>query len=249
VNSDYGKRYGASDNMGEELNNPSSRFWRMCLDETITYDRKLLKENHGTLDRVLVFGGIFSVVITTLLAQVVQSLSHTDYGQVTALLTLEMLQVQRAMAEGRPTANITATTPSSVVVTETPLSVKWIISMWSVSLTLSLPTALLALLGREWLRSYAAPTWGSAQDRGRVRHSRYMGLMRWRVPEIIQCLPVILHVSLALFFAGFIILLARAGVGVVLVSVIAAIVGSAFLFCVVAPACPCSFLSAHTEHL
>ncbi len=144
------------------------------------------------------------------------------------------------MAEGRSIANIPATS-SSVVneTTDAPFSVRWIISMWFVSLTLSLTAALLALLSRQWLQSYAAQTSGSAQDRGRVRHSRYMGLVRWRVPEIIQCLPTILHASLGLFFAGLIIALARLNLSVVYL--IAAIVGCTAVFYCVATILPIVF--------
>lgn len=41
--------------MGEELNNPKSRFWRVYLDETNILDRNLLRQNGDALDGLLVF--------------------------------------------------------------------------------------------------------------------------------------------------------------------------------------------------
>ncbi len=76
------------------------------------------------------------------------------------------------------------------------------------SLTLSLITALVAVLVKQWLHQYIATISDSSpRDRGRIRQSRYMGLQKWQVPMIIGLLPVLLHVSLGLFFAGFCIYL------------------------------------------
>jgi len=50
-------------------------------------------------------------------------------------------------------------------------------------------------------------TSGDARSRALVRQARYVGLHDWQVPELIGILPVILHLSLALFFAGLVILL------------------------------------------
>jgi len=52
-----------------------------------------------------------------------------------------------------------------------------------------------------------AVTSGDPRSRALVRQARYIGLHDWQVPELIGILPVILHLSLALFFAGLVILL------------------------------------------
>jgi len=83
----------------------------------------------------------------------------------------------------------------------------WLNSLWFVSLTLSLLTAFLGVLAKQWLYQYMAVTSGDARSCALVRQARYVGLHDWQVPELIGILPLILHLSLALFFAGLVILL------------------------------------------
>lgn len=50
-------------------------------------------------------------------------------------------------------------------------------------------------------------TSGTAQERARIRHFRYVGLQKWQVPTIISLLPVLLHLSLAIFVVGVVLFL------------------------------------------
>ncbi|KIK59960.1 hypothetical protein GYMLUDRAFT_1000381, partial [Collybiopsis luxurians FD-317 M1] len=70
------------------------------------------------------------------------------------------------------------------------------------SLSLSLATALLSVLVKQWLQAYSSISSGNAKERAVIRQFRFSGLEKWKVPEIIGILPLILHASLALFFIG-----------------------------------------------
>ncbi|KAL0950785.1 hypothetical protein HGRIS_007552 [Hohenbuehelia grisea] len=83
----------------------------------------------------------------------------------------------------------------------------WVNGLWFVSLTLSLSTALLAVLVRQWLHQYTAITSGTSRDRSLIRQYRYDGLIKWRVPVIISLLPILLHIALGLFLVGLTIFL------------------------------------------
>ncbi len=113
----------------------------------------------------------------------------------------------------------------------------WINSLWFASLTLSLITALVAGLVKQWLYQYvAAVSDSSARDHARIRHMRYAGLPTWRVPMIIGLLPVLLHVSLALFFAGLAIFLFSLDMKVAwLVSIIGAATYTAYVIALILP--------------
>ncbi len=114
---------------------------------------------------------------------------------------------------------------------------EWLNSLWFVSLTLSLITALVAVLVKQWLHQYVAiVSNSSARDRARIRHLRYAGLQMWQVPMIIGLLPVLLHASLGLFFAGLAIFLFSLGMKVAwLVSIIGTATYMAYIIALILP--------------
>ncbi|KZT62313.1 hypothetical protein CALCODRAFT_403790, partial [Calocera cornea HHB12733] len=79
----------------------------------------------------------------------------------------------------------------------------WINVLWILSLTISLFTSVLAMLAKQWCRAYAANISSVARQGARQRHFRYMGVLEWRVPAIINSLPVLLHVAVFMFLIGF----------------------------------------------
>jgi hypothetical protein len=78
----------------------------------------------------------------------------------------------------------------------------WINGLFFTCLSLSLATALLSVLAKQWLQAYTSLPTGNAMERVKIRQFRYEGFEKWRVPEIIGALPLILHASLALFLVG-----------------------------------------------
>lgn len=75
-------------------------------------------------------------------------------------------------------------------------------ALWFSSLICSLMTASFGMLVKQWLVQYLAGDHFSPQARLRVRQFRYEGLIRWKVFEIAALLPLLLQLSLGLFFLG-----------------------------------------------
>lgn len=75
------------------------------------------------------------------------------------------------------------------------------------SLSLSLATVLIGILCTQWLREYERDPPLDPREAIPLRHLRYEGLVKWKVPKILSMLPVMLHSSLVLFFTGLIDLL------------------------------------------
>lgn len=73
---------------------------------------------------------------------------------------------------------------------------------WFASLILSLSTASFGILVKQWLREYLAVDNAKPEERLRIRHHRFLGLKSWKLFEIAAFLPLILQLSLALFFVG-----------------------------------------------
>ncbi len=57
---------------------------------------------------------------------------------------------------------------------------------------------------KQWLREYMAAVSLSSHDTMRLRQHRFDGLVAWNVPEIMAFLPILLELSLILFFAGLV---------------------------------------------
>ncbi len=173
-----------------------------------------------------------------------------DYNEASMRLLFEIL---KATASNGSKISI----PSSPTAFFSPgRSDEWMNSLWFVSLTLSLITALVAVLVKQWLHQYVTiVSDSSARDRARIRHLRYAGLQTWQVPMIIGLLPVLLHVSLAFFFAGLVIFLFSLGMKVAwLISIIGAATFMAYVIALILPLvypyCPYKVpLTLYVHHL
>ncbi|KAH8832045.1 hypothetical protein DL96DRAFT_1460212, partial [Flagelloscypha sp. PMI_526] len=207
TNSEYivgGKTYNyeekyPEDTPGEELG-PDARVFKVYNDEAEKYDADMVRGFRDSLDGLLVFASLFSAVVTTILMQTVQVLP-TDQSRITNHLLYETTLLLRA--NGNATA-INSISPSPYGPDSNTFGKNdiWINGLFIASLTLSLTTALLSVLAKQWLQAYMSVTSGSARDVALIRHLRFAGLERWKLHEFLGTLPLILHTSLGLFFAG-----------------------------------------------
>ena len=74
--------------------------------------------------------------------------------------------------------------------------------LWFMSLIISLAASSLGMLVKSWLREYLASDWTSPQMQLRARQYRHPALVDWKVFEIAATLPLLIQLSLALFFVG-----------------------------------------------
>ena len=75
-------------------------------------------------------------------------------------------------------------------------------TLWFASLTISLMTAFLGLLVKQWLHEHLATEDLSALHRIRLRHSRESQMKAWIISKIARLLPILLLISLGLFSIG-----------------------------------------------
>ncbi|KAK0474770.1 hypothetical protein IW261DRAFT_1304185, partial [Armillaria novae-zelandiae] len=185
---------------------PNARVWRVHEDESKKHDDNMVEESRDSVDVLMVFAGLFSAVVTTFVAQTSQSL-QVDYTAMSASLLYESVLVQRAIANGSPVNSI-APSPLNPTIAFVPATIDvWVNGLWFTSLFLSLTTALVAVLVKQWLHHYVALPSGTPRDRSLTRQFRYAGLQKWHVPVIIGLLPVLMHLALAIFLVGLVIFL------------------------------------------
>ncbi|SJL16716.1 uncharacterized protein ARMOST_20245 [Armillaria ostoyae] len=214
---DYEQRF-PEDKRYEELG-PLARVWRTYLEECGAFDIEMLEGWRDGLDVLLVFAGLFSAVVTTFVVQTSQNL-QVNYGQVTATLLFELIDVQRAAANGSLVNNVPRSSLTPFSDFRPTLSDSLVNGLWFTSLSFSLATALFAVLTKQWIHQYIAMPSGTPRDRCRVRQFRFMGLEQWGVGFIIGLLPLLLSMSLGIFLVGLVLFL------VPLQAAIASIVGT-----------------------
>ncbi|SJL11094.1 uncharacterized protein ARMOST_14497 [Armillaria ostoyae] len=214
---DYEQKF-PEDKQYEELG-PAARVWRAYLKECAAFDNEMVEGWRDGLDVLLVFAGLFSAVVTTFVTQTSQSL-QVDYGQVTASLLFELIDVQRAAANGSLVNNVPRSGLNPFSDFHPTTSDSLVNGLWFTSLSFSLTTALFAVLTKQWIHQYMSVPSGTPRDRCRVRQFRYMGLQQWGVAFIIGLLPVLMSASLCIFLVGLVVFLAPLQVS------IASVVGS-----------------------
>ncbi|KAG6884251.1 hypothetical protein C0993_012783 [Termitomyces sp. T159_Od127] len=197
-NYDYTKIY-SPDKPGDEAKG-NARVWNVYLDEAENYDADMIQGFRNIIDGLLIFASLFSAVVTTFVAQTSQILQPDD-AQIMVSLLLETNQLLRAIGNrtsisGVPTATLV---PGSRTTTSIDV---WVNGLFLTSLALSLSTALLTVLAKQWIQAYTAIVPGGARTRAIIRHFRFQGLEKWRLGDFVESLPLILHGSVAIFLVG-----------------------------------------------
>ncbi|KAK0227875.1 hypothetical protein IW262DRAFT_561167 [Armillaria fumosa] len=168
---------------------PNARVWRTYEDESKIHDANMVEESQDNVDILLVFAGLFSAVVTSFIAQTYQNL-QADYNAMTASLLFELVFVQRAIATGSSVKSITPSHLNPTIAFVPATTDVWVNGLWFVSLFLSLTTALVAVLVKQWLHHYVVLPSETPCDRSFTRQFRYAGFQKWHVQVIIGLLPV-----------------------------------------------------------
>ncbi|KAH9477098.1 hypothetical protein JR316_0011014 [Psilocybe cubensis] len=74
--------------------------------------------------------------------------------------------------------------------------------LWFLSMTLALSVVLVGTICLQWIREFQRDPRVNSQRAFAIRQMRRDGLYKWKVPSIISSLPILLQLSLFLFFWG-----------------------------------------------
>jgi Family of unknown function (DUF6535) len=76
--------------------------------------------------------------------------------------------------------------------------------LWSLSLGFSITSALAATMVQQWSRNYvqAIERHAAPHNRARIRSYYYDGVRRFNMATFVDAVPILLHISVFLFFAG-----------------------------------------------
>ncbi|KAH9073407.1 hypothetical protein EDB83DRAFT_2564867 [Lactarius deliciosus] len=185
-------------------------------DERTTEDWNAVSQNHlivvspnivvHRMQTRLLQSGLFAAVVATFLAPSFQNLKP-DPQEKSAFYLEKTYQL---FAESHRTHDVPFfPSQSNPPASSPPKSAVWVNSLWSLSLVIILSSALLAVLVQQWARRYIKLTQlqSASSPRGQARIRAFFDKgaedlhLRWTV----AALPALLHASLVLFLAGFII--------------------------------------------
>ncbi|KAJ3544658.1 hypothetical protein NM688_g5717 [Phlebia brevispora] len=176
----------------------------VTIDRTVRgIDEEQVHDCKEDMDTLLVFAGLFSAVLTSFLVQSYQNLTENPQETTNDLLRQISSQTSSYKFQNGFLNSTASPSPSSSssAFQATPTDVRVNIC-WFASLILSLSTASFGMLVKQWLREYLAIGRTVPQERIRIRHFRHHGLEEWKLFEIAAALPLVLQLSLALFFVG-----------------------------------------------
>ncbi|KAL1692557.1 hypothetical protein GGG16DRAFT_51253 [Schizophyllum commune] len=173
--------------------------WQEGTNLVERHDAAECQVSREIIDTLLVFAGLFSGVATAFIIESYRwlleepdDLSAEYLRQILAVLSNSTIPTIPQVS-GRPSL------PNDVVTL--------INSLWFTSLTLSLSSALVCIVSKQWLREYQRDAGRSHITNLSVRQVKYQGLTRWYVSAIITSIPLLLQAALFIFLIGVVYLL------------------------------------------
>ncbi|KAJ6600395.1 hypothetical protein DFH09DRAFT_1497947, partial [Mycena vulgaris] len=177
----------------------AAKLWAVYISEADKYDKALVESWKSDMEGMLIFAGLFSASLTAFLIESYKTL-NPDSGDTTVRLLAQISQQLMASAN-ESTIHIEQTTPFTPAATSLVCN-----ALWFISLGFSLTCALIATLLEQWARDFLhkADMRSAPLIRARVFSYLYYGLKRFNMHTVVEIIPLLLHTSLLLFFAGLV---------------------------------------------
>ncbi|KZV96329.1 hypothetical protein EXIGLDRAFT_643272 [Exidia glandulosa HHB12029] len=211
--------------------------WQKCHHLVEKYDKGLCESYREQIDTLLVFAGLFSAVVTAFAVESYKWLQD-DPTDTSAELLRQIVQLL---------ANGTDSTPIAVPSLGRSLpdaAAARINLYWFLSLTLSLSTALVGIVCKQWVREYERDVGQSPREALGVRQVKFEGLEYWKVGAVVASVPLLLQLALALFLIGILELLWRLHTGLATaVTVVAGLTVIFYIFTALLPLWQCVYVS------
>ncbi|KAF7355923.1 hypothetical protein MVEN_00921400 [Mycena venus] len=191
----------------------ASKLWAVYVSEAEKHDQALVESWRSNMDGLLIFAGLFSASLTAFIVESYQTL-RPDSGDSTIQLLSQISQQLAAAANG---SSFHISSPPVFTPSPTSLICN---ALWFTSLGLSLTCALMATLLEQWARDYLhrAHMRSAPVLRARMSSYLYYGLRRFGMHTVVNIVPLLLHASLFLFFAGLVAFLVPINVPIALVA-------------------------------
>ncbi|EIW54282.1 uncharacterized protein TRAVEDRAFT_92048, partial [Trametes versicolor FP-101664 SS1] len=168
------------------------RAWSDAAGMVQTYSDEMIKRWKEEIDTYLVFAGLFSAVLTTFNVQ--SYLLLQPAAPDPSIAVLQQISSQLASFSIHPPF-VNSTQPSSATranantAPPVPRWAVWLNALWFSGLILSLSSASVGIMVKQWLNEYSSGVSGTSRPVARVRQYRLNNLRTWRVEDIIGAIP------------------------------------------------------------
>ncbi|KAK6984081.1 hypothetical protein R3P38DRAFT_3456494 [Favolaschia claudopus] len=192
--------------------------WAIYSREAEKYDKGLVESWKSDMEGMLIFAGLFSAVLTAFLIESYKTL-NPDPDDLTILLLTRISEQIVASANGNASNIPPPLELNDGGPTRAALACN---ALWFLSLGLSLSCALIATLLEQWAREFLHKTdiHSAPVIRARVFSFLYYGLRRFNMHAIVDIIPLLLHLSLLLFFSGLVAFLVPVNTGIALIAAV-----------------------------
>ncbi|KIO21987.1 hypothetical protein M407DRAFT_28472 [Tulasnella calospora MUT 4182] len=168
------------------------RYYDALADEI---DDDMVASLKAQLDGILIYAGLFAGVNSAFLALTLPEMSADPVDDTNALL-LQLVTGSNHNITSMNDLPSASFAPASGIFS--------INILFSLSLTLALLAAFLAVLGQQWLVYYRKRSGGGAEVQRWEQLRRYLGAKRWRLEAILDdILPSLLQLGLVIFCIAF----------------------------------------------
>ncbi|KAG6918824.1 hypothetical protein DXG01_011227 [Tephrocybe rancida] len=207
--------------LAEAYDERAQTFWSIYVNEAEQHDTNITETWKSDMDSTLIFvrsqpailpfeklnyefqAGLFSATLTAFIIESYKLLK-VDSGDATNALLTQMLAIQ-IVGASLNTSAIPLPTAIPIATTFKPSASAIAVNiLWFLSLTCSLAAALCITLVQQWIRRYLQriQRTNQPQRRATIRGIMSSGSEKWKMNDVVEYIPTLLHLSLFLFFAG-----------------------------------------------
>ncbi|KAG8835720.1 hypothetical protein FRC17_001511 [Serendipita sp. 399] len=212
--------------------------WEVYNDLALVYDREMIKEWDDSLSLMLVFGALFSGVLTAFIVRSLDLLTEEENPPINVILQTISHQLANFSTEPYTYVPDPNNTPPRM----------WTVkvnALFFTSLGCTLAVSLASVLCLQWVRDFdkGLASITNPAERALKRQFRLEGMKKWYLPTIIGVLPTLLVIALILFMAGLVVWMRGISRTVTAISCIILILGGSFyvstaLFAAIWPSAP-----------
>ncbi|OCH85725.1 hypothetical protein OBBRIDRAFT_739411, partial [Obba rivulosa] len=210
--------------------------WNEFAEKLYERDKITAKAWKDEIDTLLTFAGLYSVILTAFNIELYKPLQPSDPTSDSS--TQALIHLIGILSNGSIPPVLAA---SSGDTKPPPSASVWINALMFSSLVLSLSSASISILVRQWLNSFINPHSGNGMRSAYIHCLRWnRGLELWKVHWILNTLSILLQLALGLFLFGLLIFLWTLNKNVAAApTLFAGSLGTFWIFSTLAPAfCP-----------
>ncbi|EIW54215.1 uncharacterized protein TRAVEDRAFT_78900, partial [Trametes versicolor FP-101664 SS1] len=167
--------------------------WSNAAKMVEAYSDEMIKRWKEEIDTYLVFAGLFSAVLTTFNVQSYLLLQPAAPDPSIAIL-YQISSQFASFSINYPFINSTHPSssggrPNPDAPPPVPRWAVWLNTLWFSGLILSLSSASVGIMAKQWLNEYNSGVSGTSRPVARVRLHRLNNLRSWRVEDVINTIP------------------------------------------------------------